>query len=84
MVKQKLCVHAGVCVCVRGRRQWSSSALSQQHRDYLAKFPLANNNSPQVPIEARLCKDGRRPAQRSMRLRESKSLCMVTACHPRK
>ena len=53
MVKQKLCVQA--------RRQWSYSALSQQQRDYLAKFPLANNNSPQVPVEAILCRDGDPP-----------------------
>lgn len=62
-VKQKLCVCTGcVCVCVQERRQWSYSALSQQHRDYLAKFPLTNNNSPQVPIEARLCQDGDPPS----------------------
>lgn len=49
--------------CVQGRRQWSFSALSMQHWTHLAKFPLTNNNSPQVPIETRLCKGSDPPSR---------------------
>lgn len=58
MGEQKLCV----CVCACAGKETVVLLSPEQAALRLSKFPLANNNSTQVPVEARF-RTTTRPAQ---------------------